>query len=69
MFTPGPPDLFGLQLLQVLSQSLPVLNLDTTDSVDEVIVLEQNLLALITQFAISEQEEALAKALPQATCK
>ena len=63
-------NLGGLYQLLLLGLSLgePV----TVESIlgsDEVVVLEQNLTALITQFAISEQEEALQKALPTVKCK
>ena len=36
---------------------------------DEIVILEQNLAALFTQFAISEQEEALRKVVPAVKCQ
>ena len=59
---------FQLQILSLLFEQPPIAPLNT-DTTDEIVILEQNLTALITQFAISEQEEALQKALPGVTCK
>ena len=58
---------FQLQILSLFGQ--PLVLPPTTEPPDEIVILEQNLVALITQFAISEQEEALKKALPGVTCK
>ena len=56
--------------LLLLSLSLPdPLAGEGLDGTDEVVILEQNLFDLITQFAISKQEGALRQALPGVTCK
>ena len=57
-----------LSLLGVTLALPPVVS-ENTDTTDEIVILEQNLFDLIVQFAISEQEEALQKALPAVNCQ
>jgi hypothetical protein len=64
--------IYQLQLDAAFPVTLPPTNdvsFDAVPAIDEIIVLDQNLSALVNSLAIEAQEESLASALPKVQCR